>query len=191
MRAKSEFNLEKMPLEIKTDGVANIAGMSEEISLNFYTLQHVWAGRIVIYIDHSQYYIIDCTKSRVNFPTNLPATKEKIWTITKTRTSDSIRLQIHCNDVEVLNFVMSDTTCTYKWRPYSETWNRNVGIIYFDMYDTASDYYKSYQGKMAEFRLNLNNQESNIKNTKNTSVKNRNIVSLLFCNFQSKYENFL
>ena len=149
---RTKFNLEKTPLEIKTDGVANIAGMSEVISVSFYTLQNVWTGRIKIYIDQSQYNIVGCTESRVNFPTNLPATKEKIWRITKTPTSGNggIRLQIHCNDVEVLNFVMLDTTCTYEylWRKYWRPYVLNVGIIRFDTYDTGSDYFRSYRGKI-------------------------------------------
>ena len=75
-----------------------------------------------------------------DIPTSLPAADDKVWRITKTVTS-GIRLQIHCNDVEVLNILMSDTTCGYS--SWGVHWNRDRDVekIFFIDADTASDYY--------------------------------------------------
>ena len=47
---------------------------------------------------------------------------------------------IHCNEVEVLNFLMSDSTCSYNsWDTY---WSNDVGKIFFEKWDEAADYYR-------------------------------------------------
>ena len=85
------------------------------------------------------YRIFNCNSVLSNFPTSLPEADEKVWRITKTITSD-IRLQIHCNNVEVLNTIISEATCSDS--DWSTIWNRDVEKIYFLTTDTASDYYK-------------------------------------------------
>ena len=74
------------------------------------------------------------------FPTDLPSETVKIWKVTLSRTSD-IRLQIQCNNIEVVDVVLSDTTCadTIDWRT---NWNGNVKKIMFKDKDEGSDYYK-------------------------------------------------
>ena len=112
------------------------------MSLSFKNLKGDSAGGLQI-SNALQYRLNICNQGDMDFPTNLPDAREKIWRITKTRISDDMRLQIHCNDVEVVNTLLS--TCTDdRWRKY---WSRKVEIIYFNKYfDTASDYYRPYQG---------------------------------------------
>ena len=110
----------------------------------FYTSQGGTAGGVYLqFVSTLQYCIYYCT-SCTNFPTNPPADVNKVWRISVTRTS-GIRLQIHCNDVEVLNTLISDTTCSES--DWSTEWNRDIEKIHFSNSDTASDYYRPYVGK--------------------------------------------
>ena len=56
-------------------------------------------------------------------------------------------LVLHCNNVEVLNVLMSDTICdgSAQWSDY---WNKNVGKIEFHKIDTASDYFRELGGNV-------------------------------------------
>ena len=105
----------------------------------FYTSgsRRYYVGEVQIrFYSTPQYYIWPCT-DWINFPVSLPTDVEKVWRITLNRNS-GIRLLIHCNNVEVLNFLMSDTCNSY--------WSRTVGKFRFHPnYDTASDYYKAGQ----------------------------------------------
>ena len=88
-----------------------------------------------------QYYIYPCA-TWTNFPVSLPTDEERVWRITLNRNS-GIRLLIHCNNVEVLNILMSSTCSSSYW---STRWSRTVGTISFHpTYDTASDYYRAGQ----------------------------------------------
>ena len=113
--------------------------------VHFYTSQGDEAGRVNLHFTSTlQYKINSCITTWTNFPTNPPADVNKVWRMGITRTS-GIRLQIHCNDVEVLNILISDTTCSHSsWSFY---WNRDIEKIYFGDIDTASDYYRPYPGK--------------------------------------------
>ena len=138
-----EIDLETTPLEIKTNSAI---GSGDYVKVLFYSVKSRRAGGFELHFNSTlQYEISECS-SYTNFSTNPPADVNKIWRITKTRTS-GIRLQIHCNDVEVLNILMSDTTCSSSsWSTY---WNRDIEKIYFGNSDTASDYYKlSHQGDL-------------------------------------------
>ena len=96
-------------------------------------------GVVLIFTDPPQFQIRSCTLS-TDFPTQPPTgTDDKVWKITLTRTS-GIRLVIHCNEVEVLKFVLSESTCTDS--SWSSAWNREVDELRFDDEDTASDYYR-------------------------------------------------
>ena len=100
-------------------------------------------GGIEFYFTSSPKYLIPLCTSWMDFPTELPNAKEKIWRITKTQTSESILLQIHCNDVELLNLSLSDSTCNgdKRWKKY---WPRKVNAITFNPFtDNASDFYRS------------------------------------------------
>ena len=95
-------------------------------------------GKMFFSFDDTPKYTIGRCGNR-DFPVNLPTARNKNWRITKTKTSENVRLQIHCNDVEVVNLLFSDTVCGAGG---SEPWTKDIEKIYFDNYDTASDYYK-------------------------------------------------
>ena len=114
----------------------------------FYTAGGDSAGGFFLYFTSPPQYGLDyCSTSWTNFPTALPTETDKIWTITLTRTSGTVRVIIHCNNKEVLNVVLSDTTCSYS--SWSTDWSRDVESILFHSYDTASDFYRP--GKQIKF----------------------------------------
>ena len=126
-------------MEIMTDSELGIS--EERMQLFFYNSLGYYAGGFNLFFSSIPWYWIQfCTISlRTNFPTDLPAARNKIWRITLTKTS-GIRLQIHCNNVEVLNILLSDTTCGKSdWSTY---WNREIEKIRFGPFDSVSDYYR-------------------------------------------------
>ena len=114
---KIEFNLETNPLEIKTDSEI---GSGDQLRVNFYDSVGDVAGAIIInFHSTAKYYFHWCSRSSA-FPTTLPIARSKVWRITKTRMSEDIRFQIHCNGVEMLNVVLSSTFCADdgRWNIY-------------------------------------------------------------------------
>ena len=134
-------------MEIMTDSEL---GSEERMQLIFYTSLDYIAGAFnALFSSIPQYYINYCSSSMTNFPSALPAARDKIWRITLTKTS-GIRLQIHCNNVEVLNILLSDTTCGRS--DWSNYWNRKIEKIRFGPFDSVSDYYRlSHPGKKFYF----------------------------------------
>ena len=132
----TEFDLEATPLKIKTNSAA---GSDEEVEVRFFTSQREDAGGFNFYFKSpAEYLVWKCMRWYNKFPSNLPTTTDKVWKITLTRTLD-IRLIIHCNEVEVVNILISDSSCNgIVWKSY---WIRDVEKIWFDSADTASDYY--------------------------------------------------
>ena len=137
---KPAVDLETTPLELKTDSTL---GSRDEIDIIFHNSLRQPAGCVEIHFDSTpKYWLYWCTGSPANFPSTLPTAVDKVWRISLTRTSD-IRLQIHCNDLEVLSFLLSDETCDRSdWRDY---WSRDIERLLFFYEDTASDYYRLYQ----------------------------------------------
>ena len=136
-----DFNLEQYSLVIKTDSTLGSNGV---VGLRFYTSQGDSAGYLNLYFSSTpQYRIGACSSGRTNFPTNLPPDNNKVWRITLTRTS-GIRLVVHCNEEEVLNTLISDSTCSSSY--WSTNWSKEVAKIEFPFYDTASDYYQPQPG---------------------------------------------
>ena len=110
----------------------------------FYTSGREVVGYVRIHFSSSpQYHIGYCMWDYTNFPVSLPTEVEKVWRITLNRNS-GIRLLIHCNNVEVVNILMSSSTCT-SYSYWSTYWSRTVGKIWFysPSSDTASDYYRA------------------------------------------------
>ena len=136
-----------MPLEIKTDSTI---GSGDQVYVQFFTSGREEVGNVQFrFTSTPRYYINYCTNSWTNFPVSLPTEVEKVWRITLNRNS-GIRLLIHCNNVEVLNILMSDSTCgDSRW---STRWSRTVGKISFHpTSDTASDYYRAGQPGTDDF----------------------------------------
>ncbi|KAL5250758.1 hypothetical protein ACHWQZ_G016485 [Mnemiopsis leidyi] len=135
-----DIDLETNPLEIKTDSTI---GSGDSVYVWFYTSERDDVGDVSISFSSTpQYNIYNCIYSETDFPVSPPSDVEKVWRITLNRNS-GIRLLIHCNNVEVLNILMSDKTCSdYSWSTY---WSKNVGKVWFYSSDTASDYYRAVQ----------------------------------------------
>ena len=139
------FDLENSPLQITTK---NEVGSDEVVTVWFYTAGGERAGGFYFYFKSSPlYWLGRCSTSWTSFPTELPpdAAAEKVWTVTLLRISGSRRVVINCDQKEVLNVVLSETTCS---KDYQGIWNRDVEmIIFLSSLDTASDYYR--RGKIA------------------------------------------
>jgi len=136
-----DFNLEQYSLNIKTDSTL---GSDDEVVVELFTSQGDWAGALLLnFTSTPQYEIWPCKSGFTNFPTNLPSDNDKVWRVTLTRTS-GIRLVVHCNEVEVLNILMSDSTCDEP--EWSFSWSGEVAKIKFHSGDTASDYYQTQPG---------------------------------------------
>ena len=132
------LDLENTPLEIRTNSTL---GSGDKVVVWFYPTQGEYVGGVEIFFSSTPQYYLSWCSSWTSFPSNLSSEVDKIWRITLDKTA-GIRLQIHCNGVEVLNFLMSDNTCIRNgsWRKY---WSRDVERIYFPTNrDTASDYYR-------------------------------------------------
>ena len=134
-----DHDLENSPLQIKTNSEV---GSNEQVRLSFYTAQQYLAGGIYLYFSSFlKFKLFGCSNSYTNFPTDLPSETDKVWTITLTRSSGKKRVVIHCNDKEVLNVVLSNTTCSdSRWSTY---WSRDVEKIEFYISDKASDFYRT------------------------------------------------
>ena len=119
----------------------------ETVSADFYTAGGEFAGSVMLVAftkngvqNPEKYLLLQCSTSSNTFPTAPPSEINKVWTIALTRLSGDIRLVVQCNDIEVLNVVLSDTTCkSSDWRTY---WSRDVEQISFGDSDDASDYYR-------------------------------------------------
>ena len=130
-----DFDLENTALEIKTDSTL---GSDEEVAVFFLTDQGDDAGGVGFKFSHSlSYRLYPCT-GYVEFPEEVPTETDKVWRITLSRIL-GLKLVVHCNDVEVLNVMTSDSTCA-DWASF---WTDKVAKISFlSDYDTASDFYR-------------------------------------------------
>ena len=135
------MDLETILLEIKTDSTI---GSGDQVYVNFITSGRDLVGNFEVrFTSTPQYEIYPCT-TWTNFPVSLPTEVEKVWRITLDRNS-GIRLLIHCNNVEVVNILMSSSTCSSYSSSWSSYWSQTVGKIWFQYLDTASDYYRAGQ----------------------------------------------
>ena len=107
--------MEETPLEIMT---ISPDGSSDRL--------YVWGRvcrRIICQIHLTSTVLPDyCSSNSLHsLPTTLPTDKVKVWRISVLMTS-SVRVIVHCNEVEVLNTVISSDTCSYSdWSVY---WNQ-------------------------------------------------------------------
>ncbi len=99
---------ETVPIYIKTNSVV---GSGDKMYLYFYAPLGPYSGFVVRFTDPPQYYIHFCM-NWTDVPVSLPAEQEKVWKISKTLEP---RIVVTCNGKEVLNLLMSDTTCN--WSP--------------------------------------------------------------------------
>ena len=131
-----QWDLAAVPLEVKTNSVL---GSDDQVRLALYSAEGEYAGVVYLYFTSPPQYSLHWCGPDTIFPTTIPSATDKVWRFTLTRTA-GIRLVIHCNDVEVLNFLFSDTTCISK-SSWSTIWSRDVATILFRSDGTAPDYY--------------------------------------------------
>ena len=132
------FDLETNPLEIKTESVA---GSDDILYLTFFG--GGTAGGLNIFFKSMKYEVFHCTGEE-EFPDNLPTETDKTWRITLSRTSGNKRVVVHCNGVEVVDVVISGTTCS---KSSNYVWDYDVAEIKFGGRGTAP---KQYRGNFQE-----------------------------------------
>ena len=135
------YDLENSPLQIRTNTITK-EGSSVRIEVLFHPENdETLAGGVTLFFGSPVYLLSQCT-SNTKIPKELPTETDKVWTISLTRTSTEIRVVVICNDNEVLNIVLSDTTCSSSsWKYY---WSKEVKRIKFrSNYDKASDFCRS------------------------------------------------
>lgn len=132
------IDLENTPLELKTESQV---GSGQKARIDFMN-GGSYTGLLEIKFDSTPYYSLHwCTSGRNYFLSDLPTGENMVWKITFTRTTD-LRIQIHCNGVEVVNFVMTDETCSKDgWRSY---WGKKVEKVMF-VESNAFKYYRPYR----------------------------------------------
>ena len=114
------------------------AGSEDSVILVFHDKDGGYARSAVI-IDfgtHLRYRITSCS-DYTPFPVTIPTETEKTWTITYNYTER--RLVVHCNGVQVINVVVSDSACTPGVR--RKYWDRKFTQMEFLKSDNASDSY--------------------------------------------------
>lgn len=145
---KIDLDLENSSLEIKTDSKR---GSAEKVIVTFFSPEGVRAGGITLSFKWViTYRIKKCFDNQVGFPIEIPTETNKVWRITLSRTVElERRVIIHCNEVKVLDIVLTETLCEQNdWRSH---WERDVAKIAFDsadegVRDKASDFYRHTSG---------------------------------------------
>ncbi|XP_063689003.1 uncharacterized protein LOC134822077 [Bolinopsis microptera] len=130
-----EWDLESTPLEIKS---SELGSNDNVLYVTFYSAWGMFAGGLWLDLASPLYSLQFCTSFK-KFAVNPPSTADKVWRITLTRT-EGVRVVVHCNEVEVLNILLSQSCTETKWSKY---WNRLVTKMKFRKADSASDYYRA------------------------------------------------
>ena len=138
---KFDYDLESMPLEVKTDSVP---GSNEEVAVFFYDNQGQDAGGVAVMFSSSlQYKLVWCISSWTDFKAPLPTAQQKVWRLTVSESGDQ-RVILHCNEEEVLNEPISASTCNSN--QFSRIWGKDIERLKFYKNDDASDSYRPYGG---------------------------------------------
>ena len=122
-------DLGTIPVAIKTDSVV---GSFDLLRIVFYSPQQEYAGQIDIsFSAPPHYYLHQCLSSPdpADLQINFPSERDKILKIARIRDQEenSVRLQVTCNDKEIVDVTLSNETC--KARGWSTVWNREIAII--------------------------------------------------------------
>eukprot|EP00116_Pleurobrachia_bachei_P012768 sb/3473030/ len=127
------WDLEETPLQIKTDSTL---GSGVQMWMKMYDNEENPIAYVAVKFSSSLTYKIGkCIENWTDLTVQPPVEVDKIWTITKTETA----LIITCNDVEVLNYLFTDSSnsnCVPKLG------GNVVQYIEFISSDSASDFYK-------------------------------------------------
>ena len=115
-------------------------GSSEEGKVGFYSAEGDQVGGVLIRFSSSPLYALWHCTDWTNLPTSLPSDNDKVWRITLTRTT-GIKIVVQCNNFEVLNVLISDSTCANdQWRT---NWGNEVKKIEFHTENKAFDLFSS------------------------------------------------
>ena len=151
-----EFDLENSPLQIKTN---TEVGTSGSLKVNFFTLSYSYAGSgFGLKLKPLQYSFIGCLDSYVEFSEDLlPSETEKVWTIFLSRVSGVRRIVIHCNEMEIINFVVSESTCAMadwesKWVTRDVKRIQLIGYSYSSSSTaTEADYFRAGEYQILKY----------------------------------------
>ena len=141
------YDLENFPLEIKTDSKLK---SGEKVDIKFYSSPKESAGGIIFYFTSTlKYRIRRCTMTFDDFENAIYVPKEnnKVWRIALSRNSGIRRMVVHCNEVRVLDVVISESLCDDVEGGWASYWSKDVGQIEFESFDTASDLYRRASGQ--------------------------------------------
>ena len=133
---------ESIPWNPDSDNITistnSVAGSGEEVGVMFYDKDGNVVGGVGIRFFKQIKYWIELCANYSPFPVTPTTETQKTWTITYNYTD--MRLVLHCNRLEVLNVVLSNSSCALSyWGAY---WDRKPTQIKFASYwDTASDSY--------------------------------------------------
>ena len=109
----------------------------EFISVQLFEAKGIYSGWMKIFFnDKIQYKFEWCMNAITDFPTDLPTDNNKVWRITKS--SDPAVIIIHCNDIEVLNFLFASQCPAANWEAF---WKKDVNKIWF--YQDNTDFYRA------------------------------------------------
>ena len=139
-----DFNLEITSLEIRTD--SKIGSHKKEEVMFHNADGDLVGGFYFSFGTKVKYFIGYCSSDKIDFPSTLPSTTEKLWRITLKRTS-SVQIIIHCNGQEVLDVQASDTTCRRGY--WNSNWSKGPvkKIKSASSLSMAADYYRAYTGE--------------------------------------------
>lgn len=139
-QSKWDFDFAGGALQIKTHIKLGSYG---NIELTFSDDNNKIAYIVILFGNTIQYKFGSCTPS--NDFTNLPSEDEKVWTIAKT---DEPRITMNCNGIEVLDFLMSDDTCTQSPN-WAAVWSIKVTrMSYFSGSNSVDGYRKEVMCSM-------------------------------------------
>ena len=129
------WNSDTQNINVTTDSTV---GSNKKVYVNFSDGNGNWAGEVGIHFyTPIKYSLGYCTDNYYNFPVAVPAAAHKTWTITYNTTER--RIVLHCNEVEVLNAVLSNSVC--KYATWSTKWENKPTHIKFPSHDSASESY--------------------------------------------------
>ena len=175
---KIPYNLTRTPLQIRTNSAD---GSGDKVYVEFYqstpqhilqdappdrreSMSHIALGFVRLsFKSPPQYQIGFCTQFYSPFLSALPSDVNKTWKIVMV-SGPSPRITVHCNEVEVVDIIMSDETCYFAISIWRMKWREEVEQIEFLSFDTASDFYIPAPGKYIEYTLYIK-----LVTTRNTS----------------------
>ena len=148
---KIDFDFEKQALEIRTDSKMK---SEEQVILNMYTVTSHLKGTLGISFTMAEEiengYSFSACRSHVPFNVKIPSDVDKVWRVTMQIDTD-VHFEIHCNDLEVARGKFSEICVG----DYESSWlGSQVKKIGFPGRDTASDYYRVFQGNSFFFIIN-------------------------------------